>query len=135
MQRDIRRQERFHWIVSNLIIFINFNFYNHRLAEKLLEKETLSLPDIVDILGPRPFAHKKNLLDYLEELRGRLQEEDTSAPDDSIDAKVDATKFDEDAVESASDNEDEDDLDSKKKDDDKSSKNDKEKKDEWTNSV
>lgn len=30
-----------------------------KLAEKLLEKETLSLPDIVDTLGPRPFEQKK----------------------------------------------------------------------------
>lgn len=29
-----------------------------QLAEKLLEKETLSLPDIVDVLGPRPFEQK-----------------------------------------------------------------------------
>jgi hypothetical protein len=28
------------------------------LAEKLLEKETIGLPDIVEILGPRPFPHK-----------------------------------------------------------------------------
>lgn len=43
----------------------------------LLEKETLSLPDIVDTLGQRPFPLKKNLLDYLHELRGR--EADTPA--------------------------------------------------------
>jgi len=32
-----------------------------KLAEKLLEKETLSLPDIVDILGPRPFPQKASV--------------------------------------------------------------------------
>ena len=104
-------------------------FYNHRLAEKLLEKETLSLPDIVDILGPRPFAHKKNLLDYLEELRGRLNEEETSTPDHS-EEKVNATEFDDEAIESASENEEDDELDTKKKDDDKNSKDDKTKKEE-----
>ena len=40
-----------------------------RLAERLLEKETISLPDIVDVLGPRPFPQKQSLLDYLEELK------------------------------------------------------------------
>lgn len=30
-----------------------------RLAEVLLEKETISLPDIVDTLGPRPFPAKQ----------------------------------------------------------------------------
>lgn len=31
------------------------------LAEALLTKETLSLPEIVDILGPRPFPLKANI--------------------------------------------------------------------------
>lgn len=35
------------------------------LAERLLEKETLSLPDIVDILGQRPFPVKESVLEYL----------------------------------------------------------------------
>lgn len=41
------------------------------LAERLLEKETIALPDIVEVLGPRPFPQKKELLDYLEELKER----------------------------------------------------------------
>ena len=36
-----------------------------------MEKETLSLPDIVDTLGQRPFPLKASVLDYLEELRER----------------------------------------------------------------
>jgi len=32
-----------------------------KLAEELLQKETLSLPEIVDILGPRPFPLKETL--------------------------------------------------------------------------
>jgi AFG3 family protein len=32
-----------------------------KLAEELLTKETLSLPEIVDILGPRPFPFKANI--------------------------------------------------------------------------
>ena len=35
------------------------------LAERLLEKETISLPDIVEVLGQRPFPQKPSLLEYL----------------------------------------------------------------------
>ena len=37
---------------------------------ELLKKETLSLPDIVDILGPRPYPLKETVAEYLKELRG-----------------------------------------------------------------
>jgi len=46
------------------------------LAVRLLEKETLALPDIVEILGPRPFPMKANILDYLDELRERDREDE-----------------------------------------------------------
>jgi len=42
-----------------------------QLAEKLLEKETLSLPEIVEVLGQRPFKMKDSLKDYLQELKDR----------------------------------------------------------------
>lgn len=38
------------------------------LAKELLEKETINLPQIIKILGDRPFAMKENLKVYLEEL-------------------------------------------------------------------
>lgn len=41
------------------------------MAERLLEKETLSLPDIVEVLGPRPFDMKDSLKEYLTELKER----------------------------------------------------------------
>ena len=41
------------------------------LAEALLAKETLSLPDIVEILGPRPYPLKESIAQYLEELKER----------------------------------------------------------------
>merc|ERR1711920_914272 len=47
-----------------------------KLAEELLKKETLALPDIVEILGPRPFPLKETLTDYLKELRERQEIED-----------------------------------------------------------
>ena len=50
-----------------------------------MEKETLSLPDIVDTLGQRPFPLKENIQEYLHELRERkatqepLEEEKSNA--------------------------------------------------------
>lgn len=41
------------------------------LAERLLETETLSLPDIVEIMGDRPFPMKENVTEYLKELKER----------------------------------------------------------------
>ena len=38
-----------------------------RLAERLLERETISITDITEILGPRPFAIKGSFKSYLEE--------------------------------------------------------------------
>jgi hypothetical protein len=51
------------------------------LAIKLLEKETLSLPDIVDTLGQRPFPLKASVLEYLEELREREAVEEAEVVD------------------------------------------------------
>ena len=85
----------------------------------MLEKETLSLPDIVDILGPRPFPHKKNILDYLEELRDRMKEEDASKNEST---KESETEFDEDAVESHSEDENQEDDKNSKGEDDKTNK-------------
>lgn len=41
------------------------------LAERLLEKESINLPDIVDCLGDRPFPMKETMKEYLQELRDR----------------------------------------------------------------
>jgi len=83
----------------------------------LLVKETLGLPDIVDILGPRPFPMKASLLEYLEELRERINVEENQEV--STD-KTSETQFNDEAVESASDLE-ENDEDKKDKEDDKES--------------
>ena len=78
-----------------------------RLAELLLKKETLSLPDIVDTLGERPYAVKESVMEYLTELRARQDVEDDvrSEEEAQADAKrkeaIDATKFDPDAEEGA----------------------------------
>lgn len=43
------------------------------LAERLLENETLSLPDIVEIMGERPFPMKESVIEYLQELKERQE--------------------------------------------------------------
>jgi len=53
------------------------------LAERLLQKETIALPDIVEVLGPRPFPQKKELLDYLEELKERKEQDEKEAADEA----------------------------------------------------
>lgn len=82
MQGSFDRKERPNRSVSKPLIFIIFS-----LAERLLEKETISLPDIVDILGPRPYGQKKQLDEYLEELREREAEEKEEAEKAEADAK------------------------------------------------
>lgn len=64
-----------------------------------MEKETLSLPDIVDILGPRPYPFKKSVMEYLEELRERekVMEEKTNTD------KKDETKFEDEESELSAD--------------------------------
>lgn len=44
-----------------------------QLAERLLKTETLSLPDIVEIMGERPFAMKESVVEYLKELKARQE--------------------------------------------------------------
>ena len=57
----------------------------------MLKKETLTLPDIVEILGPRPFPMKENLMEYMTELKERQDDEkaaeETNASD-SNDSEV-----------------------------------------------
>ena len=79
--------------------------YN-RLAEQLLEQETLSLPDIVDILGPRPFPVKDSVIEYLQELRARKSQEKDMPEDENEKrleeerkAAIENTKFDPNAEE------------------------------------
>lgn len=47
----------------------------YRLGETLLQKETLALPDIVEVLGQRPYPLKASILEYLEELKERRVDE------------------------------------------------------------
>ena len=71
------------------------------LAVRLLEKETLALPDIVEILGPRPFPMKNNILEYLEELKERVKEDEQIKIKEEEDAKLHAAYSEEEIEESA----------------------------------
>ena len=42
-----------------------------RLAELLLAKESINLPQIITVLGERPFPMKEALKDYLREIESR----------------------------------------------------------------
>jgi len=51
------------------------------LAEELLAKESIGLPDIIRILGDRPFPMKESIREYLEELKERKEKEDEKEAD------------------------------------------------------
>ena len=42
-----------------------------RLAESLLEHESINLPQIIKVLGERPFEMKESIKDYLREIENR----------------------------------------------------------------
>lgn len=42
-----------------------------KLAERLLQNEVLNLPDILEIMGERPFPMKESVAEYLHELQAR----------------------------------------------------------------
>ena len=50
-----------------------------RLAERLLERESINLPEIMEILGDRPYPLKDSIKEYLQELEKRKQEEEETA--------------------------------------------------------
>merc|ERR1712187_1030266 len=46
------------------------------LAEELLEKESINLPQIIKIIGERPFPMKESMKEYLSELSERERQEE-----------------------------------------------------------
>lgn len=46
-----------------------------RLAKLLLDKETVNLPQIIEVLGERPFEMKESIKEYLSEIKKREQEQ------------------------------------------------------------
>lgn len=51
----------------------------HRLAERLLEKESINLPEIIEVIGDRPFEMKESIKNYLNEMRERQEQEAAEA--------------------------------------------------------
>ncbi len=47
------------------------------MAEELLAKESIGLPDIIKILGDRPYPMKETVKEYLQEMMERKEKEDT----------------------------------------------------------
>lgn len=48
------------------------------LAKRLLAQEVVTLPDLIEILGERPWPMKENLREYLEEIKERKKEEENA---------------------------------------------------------
>ena len=46
------------------------------LSDRLLEKETLDLTEILKVLGPRPFEPKSSFKAFLEEMTKEKQEQE-----------------------------------------------------------
>ena len=44
------------------------------LAEELLKHESINLPQIINVLGDRPYPLKESIKDYLEELENRKED-------------------------------------------------------------
>ena len=61
---------------------------------ELLDKESINLPQIMKILGDRPYPLKESIKEYLEELEKRKEEEEKKAEDAEIDAAEQALSKD-----------------------------------------
>ena len=61
------------------------------MGEALLAKETLALPEIVELLGQRPYPMKESILEYLQELRERKVQEEENKPEEQKDAQASST--------------------------------------------
>ena len=63
-----------------------------KLAEELLEHESINLPQIMKVLGDRPYPLKETIKDYLEELNKRQEEEEQKKELDAAEAAMKATE-------------------------------------------
>ena len=67
----------------------------------LLEKETINLPDIISVLGPRPGGMNETMEEYLVELNERKEKEDALKQQEEEDDQSDAEE--EEAAETPAD--------------------------------
>ena len=59
------------------------------LGDTLLEKETINLPQIIEILGDRPYGLNESAEKYLKEMEKRQAEEENKANEEAEDADDD----------------------------------------------
>ena len=76
------------------------------LAKKLLEHEVISLPDIIDVLGPRPYPMKESIKEYLEEMERRKSQDNEGVSTEESEESAD--EEDGDKTEEKKEDEDED---------------------------
>ena len=83
-----------------------------KLGERLLEKETINLPDIIDVLGERPYGMNETMKEYLVELREREVKEAALKMEEAVEEQnlednlADDLKEDESKDEDASEDKD-----------------------------
>ena len=54
------------------------------LGDRLLERETLNLPSIIEVLGRRPYGMNETMTEYLEELTQRQEKEEAEAAETEL---------------------------------------------------
>lgn len=71
-----------------------------RLGDALLEKETVNLPDIIEVLGTRPFGMNEVMEEYLSELKARdlKDKEEALKKEDEEKEEVDAAVEDKEEI-------------------------------------
>ena len=69
-----------------------------RLGDALLEKETVNLPDIIEVLGTRPFGMNEVMEEYLSELKARDLKDKEDALKKEDEEEVDAAVEDKEAI-------------------------------------
>ena len=81
----------------------------------LLEKESINLPQIMKVLGERPYPLKESIREYLDELEKRQQEEATNAyQDDAAEPDHSAATAEDETLEDPAKDEGKDDSSEKK---------------------
>tara|TARA_B110000305_G_C19264906_1_gene551418 strand:- start:67 stop:312 length:246 start_codon:yes stop_codon:yes gene_type:complete len=70
------------------------------LGDALLEKETVNLPDIIEVLGTRPFGMNEVMEEYLSELKARdlKDKEEALKKEDEEKEEVDAAVEDKEEI-------------------------------------
>ena len=76
-------------------------FLATRLAKELLEHESINLPQIMKVLGDRPYPLKESIRDYLEELERRKAEEERNQEIEAAEAAMKSTETSEETADKA----------------------------------